>query len=95
MVHQARTIAHLTYFDRLYCAEKFIRLFKTFNALTPQQSILPVPTSPRAIKIMLKDFFTCNSVRFLLDSYIPKLKHHNDGLIFTKNSWNYTAGTCP
>lgn len=46
------------------------------------------------VEFILKDFYRCNQIEFLMDSIIKKkiLPHENDGLIFTKNNYPYIPG---
>jgi hypothetical protein len=45
-------------------------------------------------KVYLKDFFLPKHVEFIFSNIIPKLKHGNDGIIFTKKECPYYPGTC-
>lgn len=38
------------------------------------------------LSVIVKDFFKYKHTEYLFENYIPTLPHHNDGLIFTKNS---------
>ena len=44
--------------------------------------------------IFMKDMFEVWHVPFIFDKIIPKLKHENDGLIFTLDKCPYYPQTC-
>lgn len=53
-------------------------------------------TKPQnCLEILLKDFFKPEDIEFLFTSYIPRVPHKNDGLIFTAINQSYILGTNP
>lgn len=73
------------YIDRLRAAY--------FNFIYPIRITRSKPQN--CLEIYLKDFFKPSDIEFLFTSYIPKLPHKNDGLIFTAINQPYILGTNP
>ena len=74
---------------------------KLTEAFEPGQDQVKPPYPPsiydisqESMMFSMKRFFQTKHIRYVFEKFIPRLIHHNDGVIFTANSPPYVPGTC-
>jgi mRNA guanylyltransferase len=94
-----KTVHNLDYIYRLEHAQRFLYLIKSSRDIltkvlkdkNPDQEIAQLGKR-HPMSMYLKDFFHPSDSYFLLDKFVHKLPHHNDGLIYTQISEPYIVG---
>ena len=88
----------LKYEMRLKLIDEFQNKFRFYERFFEKErseyfSLPELKNIPR-IEFILKDFYECSKLDFLMTQIIEKdlLPHENDGLIFTKNNYPYLPG---
>ena len=99
IVFNGQIVTNKNYDERLEHALRFISIKNTSRELLLKLKPKEMPDldftqlgKRHPISIYLKDFFQLNDCRFILNKFVAKLPHHNDGLIFTQTNHFYEVG---